>query len=267
MSRTTANLLRLLSIIAVMVIHATSRCETAFLKNHLYLSDAFLGVLLNQVARFSVPVFVLLSGYGLTMKYRGAAAAWSRSGLMEFFRGRAFKVLLPFLFWTVLYFFLLHRYVSDPDWGLMESFSANLPLLLKYLTRSGVDYHFYFFIIILQCYLVFPFLFRYRRKWLWWTLLIVHILFTAPSHYLFAMAGIKRPGFFSAFLLYWVFWFYTGVMISDRQEKLREMLSRIRAAGLRCSPLPRLRLSSGSMFTKPSPSPIPTGSTTSPAGR
>lgn len=228
MSRTTANLLRVISIVAVMAIHATARGEWIFIKSHVFFSDAFLGILLNQLARFSVPLFVVLSGYGLTLKYAAGDGGMGRKQTVAFFRGRAMKILLPFVFWTVLFFFLLKRYSWDPGFSFSDIFVVNLPLLFKYLTTSGVDYHFYFFIIILQCYLVFPLLFRYRRRWLWWVLLLVQIVFTAPSHHLFAMIGFKRPGFFSAFLLYWLFWFYTGIMLADRRERIVAAIERLK---------------------------------------
>lgn len=230
MSRLTSDLLRVLAIFAVLVIHATGGNETAFAAGHVYASDDFLGVLLNQLARFSVPVFVALSGFGLTMKYAGknGAGVMDRAAVKEFYLGRATKILLPFLVWTVLYFFLLERYVWSAKLDTLANLWINAGLLLGYLTTQGVDYHFYFFIIILQCYLLFPLLFRVRRWWLWGVLLLVQLTFTAPAHELFLLAGIRRPSFFSAFLIYWAFWFYTGVMLAARRERIVSVLARIK---------------------------------------
>lgn len=230
MSRLTSDLLRVLAIFAVLVIHATGGNETAFAAGHVWLSDDFLGVLLNQLARFSVPVFVALSGFGLTMKYAGPSGESVMDGtaVKEFYLGRAVKILLPFVFWTVLYFFLLKRFIWTAEAGLLANLGTNAGLLLSYLTTQGVDYHFYFFIIILQCYLVFPLLMRVRRWWVWMILLLVQLAFTAPAHELFLLAGIRRPSFFSAFLIYWAFWFYTGIMLAARRERIAALLGRIR---------------------------------------
>lgn len=230
MSRLTADLLRVLAIFAVLVIHATGGNETAFAAGHVWLSDDFLGVLLNQLARFSVPVFVALSGFGLTMKYAGPGgdSVMDGTAVKEFYLGRAVKILLPFVFWTILYFFLLKRFVWAAEAGIFANIGTNAVLLLGYLATQGVDYHFYFFIIILQCYLLFPLLMRVRRWWVWMILLLVQLAFTAPAHELFLLAGIRRPSFFSACIIYWAFWFYTGIMLAAQRERIAAVLGRIR---------------------------------------
>ncbi len=225
LSRTGADLLRLVAMLAVLTIHATGRAEVIFLKEHRFISEEFFGVLLNQLARFCVPLFVLLSGFGLGRKY--AAASGFGDGVGDFFRARFSKIGVPFFVWTIGILLLTKRFgwstTADGSVDVVATLADNLRVLLPYLTVQGADYHFYFFIIILQMYLLFPLLFRAvraaapgTRTLVLGLLAAVQLLWTWPAGELLAMVGISMPHFFSAFLVYWVFYFYAGVFFALR---------------------------------------------------
>lgn len=178
----------------------------------------FLAVILNQLARFSVPVFVALSGFGLTAKYlektkkQGSAAGNISISVGPFYADRLVKIGLPFAFWTIVFLYFRDRLGGPYN---AEFFEGMVP----YLYRKGADYHFYFFHIIFECYAVFPALAwimgrgsRYRK-----VILIVSALLqfymSQPSHIVFA--DWPRPPFlFSAFILYWQFPLILGMFLA-----------------------------------------------------
>lgn len=218
MSRITSDFLRIISIVAVVIIHTTSAGEHRFLHEHSFFSEAFLDVVLNQIARFAVPIFVILSGFGLTEKYRNQGN--SSIPLREFYISRASKIAIPYVFWTIVILFLFNRFQWQA--GIIESVVFNFKILLTYLFTKGADYHFYFFAIILECYLVFPLLYRFKSISLWFALLLILLAYSSPSHHLLAMFDIKKPSFPSSFLVYWCFYFYTGIMSSHMILSLRD---------------------------------------------
>ena len=198
----------------VLAIHATGTYEYRFIASHDFLSQDFLAVFLNQLARFSVPVFVTLSGFGLTMKY-GLLTTKNGKSLDQitvpwsFYGERLYKIGLPFLFWSVLYL-AIQGYLKGPyNWQWIMD-------LLPFLYRKGADYHFYFFHIIFECYLLFPLLaWAFARlKKLRLPVLLLSLLLqlyvSSPAHIWFDDFP-RIPFVFSAFFLYWQFPFILGI--------------------------------------------------------
>ncbi len=223
MSRETANLLRLISITAVLIIHLTSPWELAFLKDHNYFSEDFLASLMNQWARFAVPVFVIISGYGLSKRY-------AKDGSFElgsFFKRRFVKIGLPFVVITIIILLLNKKltYNGESDFGSNLVNIGNT--LFTYFFKRGADYHFYFFTIILECYLFFPLLRRVNSGWFLLVLLLNQLYFTSPSHLFIRDWGLYRPSFPSSFIAYWVFYFYLGIFWAKHEKKIKEKLARI----------------------------------------
>lgn len=220
MSRLTTDFYRALSIIAVLAIHAAGRFESIFNENHDYISDSYLAVFVSQWARFSVPVFIFLSGYGLTIGYAKKdtsnpipeAGRWT-----DFYKKRATRILVPFLVWTILILAVTGQLIWKLD-------------TLDFFYKKGADYHFYFFHIILQMYAVFPILYlssrnKTLRYCVFICLLILQILYSSPFHILFKELQVDRPSFYSAFFIFWAPYFYSGIMfarsIAEEQWNLR----------------------------------------------
>ncbi len=70
MPRSLTDLFKVIAAVAVVGIHATSLSETRFAAAHNFDSLDFLSVVVNQWARFSVPLFIYFSGYGLTISQK-----------------------------------------------------------------------------------------------------------------------------------------------------------------------------------------------------
>lgn len=135
--------LRVLACLTVMVIHVTS----AFIYNDsgvtLWgMNPAFI---LNQAARFSVPLFLLLSGFSLGM---GRPQPYG-----TFLKNRCRKVLLPYVLWVLVYegYNVALAGFPRPD---LQGFLAHL------LTGQAAP-HLYFIPLLFQFYLLYPLL----KKW------------------------------------------------------------------------------------------------------
>lgn len=162
--------LKALAISAVVVIHFfTLFKQSPFWNNSDWQSWA---VLIDRLSRISVPLFVALSGYGLSQKYA------QKLPLGEFYKNRLFKLLPPYLLWSVFYFFFAWFYYH---WQM----ASNIQDFLTLLILGKVDYHLYFVPMILQLYLLFPLIFFFWKKSPKLTLLMA-LLFQLKWFWLFS---------------------------------------------------------------------------------
>lgn len=144
------DLLKGLAIIAVVLIHFMGGLKVAVDMDRWY-TAGWIG--LNQILRFSVPVFVFLSGYSLAHKYRHL-----EFNLKEYFLNRVLKLIPLYLLWVTI--ILLTVYLV-PDWrGFADDYSTFEQVFL-----GRAEYHLYFVPMIFQLYVFFPvFLWAIRRR-------------------------------------------------------------------------------------------------------
>ncbi len=188
--RARADRVRVLATCAVVAIHAAGGFEGRLIASQRWLSDAGLAGLVSQLARFSVPLFVVLSGYGLGKS--------RRASLVSFYTRRATRVVLPYLAWSFLS--LAYR-------GLLSEPAVIAEALLK----GTADYHLYFCSFIIQAYLLWPLL--RRVPWAGVSVLFgVQLALSSPVHF-FWPGRISLPGWL---LVHWAGWFCLGVRLADR---------------------------------------------------
>ena len=96
----TIDLLRILAIIGVVIIHVTSRSLEQGNYDLLRLNTS---LFLNQAFRFAVPLFFLISGFTLEYRYI------DRLPIKAFFKKRISKLLIPYVFWSAIYFVVLFK--------------------------------------------------------------------------------------------------------------------------------------------------------------
>ncbi len=123
----------------VVMIHLTSSPLGALERGGF--SHIFIFVI-NKLLCFSVPAFIFLSGFKLYSKYSD-----EKINLKEFFSKRVKKIIVPYIISVFVYFiyFYLKHWVSIKD-------------LLEYIFLGTLAAHFYYIIIAVQMYLLFPFL-------------------------------------------------------------------------------------------------------------
>lgn len=198
--------LRTIATVAVVAIHVS----VVFLSGQ-GLDNASLvwGIVLNQVGRFSVPVFLFVSG---VLAFHSA----SRMNLRDLLQKRSTELLVPYIVWTLL--------------GLAIAPSLSLKTLISaVLMGQGTFYQLYYIPLLFQMYLLLPII-----RWIAlkaWKLVIVFILsIVLFSAYQIAYLGfIPVPGFLPPAYLqkliqagfpFWVLYFTLGYFAGKNYHQL-----------------------------------------------
>lgn len=132
--------LRGFAIVAVIAIHTTSYWMTIGSVNPLLVSAAFT----TTITHFAVPLFIMVSGLVLGLKYRGTFS------LRTFYSKRFRSTIIPYLIFAVLYTIFLGYLFTSP--------SIKMALLNIAIGESAL--HLWFIILIIQFYLLYPVLLR-----------------------------------------------------------------------------------------------------------
>jgi surface polysaccharide O-acyltransferase-like enzyme len=148
------------AIIPVVVIHFLAYLPGIYTVSQWHL----LFTAIDQLGRYCVPLFLLLSGYGLALRYRNEEPA-----LLAFFKQRVWKLIPLYLLWSVVSYVLLS---IVPAW---QTSGIAQPLWFQLLTGSA-DYQLYFVILIFQLYAVFPFCLKLVKKYPNFTLLMAFLV-------------------------------------------------------------------------------------------
>src|SRR5258708_1026429 len=156
-----ADFIRVVAIYLVVVIHVSGQLTNEWAQ--IPLLQWMIANVYGSIARISVPLFFMMSGYLLLPR---------REDLKSFYLKRVLKILIPLISWSLLYLF----------W-----FCANPPNLCtagfvsQALLVNGTYYHLWFLYSLLGLYLALPFL-RLMispdvdRKMLWY-LIVLWLIF------------------------------------------------------------------------------------------
>ena len=191
--------LRGLAIAAVVLIHVTA--PTA-------LAEETGGIIFNQITRFGVPVFVFLSGWGLTI-----AESYEKSAsYLSFLKNRLAKLLPEYVVWNLIYYLFAN---------LVEGESIPISVFIRGLFL-GMNYpHLYFVPLIVLFYVAYPLLTRLGDN-LWGVGLTFSITMTSL---------IAQPNLAEGFTqnqnpLNWLFYFVFGIWIAQHHEALKNKLNK-----------------------------------------
>ncbi len=197
------DVLRVLSILAVIMIHTTTRTlESTNYDLHRLPWTLFL----NQASRFAVPMFIMISGFVLELNYN------NHSGYVSFLRKRLGKILLPYLLWSALYYLLIFRNNSDT--------------FLESLLKGNASYQLYFIPTVLLFYLFFPLIRKlyplFSKRWILVLLGIMQIIPLAYDYY------VKEvPIYFPlsvTIMTYYVF--LLGIYAARNEEKILKTIAK-----------------------------------------
>ncbi len=173
MQRPTSDLLRVLAMAAVVVIHTGGQATRVWHPGADWSTS--LAAVLDQVARFCVPVFVLLSGFGLARRdqerNRRSSTAIAEP-LWTFYAPRLLRTGLPLIVFSLA--MLALRLCQS---GCSLQALATFPY--QVLTGSA-DYHLYFLPIIIGCYLAYPLLRWVGPGWALTVLVPWYVLLCQP---------------------------------------------------------------------------------------
>lgn len=132
--------LRTISILAVVLIHTTTKTLEASGYN---LNVFSLTLFLNQLSRFAVPLFFLISGFVLEMNYD------FHLNYIAYLKKRLSKIFIPYLFWSLIYYFFVYTQNHDN--------------FVKVILTGNASYQLYFIPTLLIFYLIFPLLHKVYR--------------------------------------------------------------------------------------------------------
>lgn len=177
---------------------------------------------INQAGRFSVPLFLIISGYALHYSYTKV----KRFSLSAYLRRRFVRILVPYVLWTVIYVF----YALREDLKLILSdMTGFLVFLGNQLVFGTAALHLYFIIIIIQLYFLYPLLRKLifsRPKALLVIAFVLTMLFQTAAY-----IKLLDRSFLSVFsqqyhLLFptWLFYFVFGMYLCDNMDSLRNRL-------------------------------------------
>lgn len=132
--------LRSLAILGVILIHTTTRTLEASNFNIVGFSWT---LFLNQIMRFAVPLFIMISGFVLELNKR-------EENYWSFIKRRFSKIFIPYIIWSLIYYFFIY--------------SNNDDNLLKVMLTGNASYQLYFIPALLIFYLTFPLLHKVVQK-------------------------------------------------------------------------------------------------------
>ena len=198
------------SIFGVVCVHFAGSFVTT--DSHVWSPSFYLGLTLNQVFGFAVPLFIFLSGL-----LAGSSSKIVTLG--DYYRGRLWRIGFPYLLASLASFFLLNHYAT---WQALPDYGARFTWLAQRLFFYGVEPTLYFIPLILQLYTLQPALKALPRVLnrlvpgvtverfvlgLALTLLVLHVTLGllcnrgTLSYYVWG-----RPN-----VLFWMFYFFAGL--------------------------------------------------------
>lgn len=139
---------RALAILGVLHVHATSFATVDAIDSRFYYIINFI----NIFFKYGTPSFIFLSSFVLFYNY--ADRPLTKELIGNFYKRRLLYILLPYLLFSILYFFV--RMYQNGYLGPSFDLSAQLPVFFERLIRGQNYTHLYFVFISLQFYILFP---------------------------------------------------------------------------------------------------------------
>ncbi|MFA6602437.1 MAG: acyltransferase [Candidatus Shapirobacteria bacterium] len=212
------DLIRAVSSATVVLLHSTSK----IINNYQTVPrESLLAVLMvSGMTRWVVPVFLMVSGaifLGGNYKYEGAVMFWKK---------RLSKVLIPIIFWNLLYFLV---FMKDGNGNLQWAKG-----LREFYTVSGTYYHLYYMMVALGLYAVTPLLKKWLEwvgdKWFWWWIAWV----AAANWYAVAYSWWNVPKIMSIPLVFipYVGYYIMGAKIWKARANKKLLLGLMVSAGV-----------------------------------
>lgn len=201
--------------LGVIMIHVSS--GYVYLPSSVSLLGGNLAFFLNQFSRFSVPLFLILSGAALSRSRPPAG-----KDVLRFYGRRGRKLLLPYVVWSAFYCMFVQ------NWTLNEL--LGLPFLRTLLLGQAAP-HLYFVVVLAQCYLVYPLLCRWMERSACACLVTLFTLtFWAQNLIEFRAFGLELIPWtlpsrhFWLMLPAWIFYFAAGMVLTPcRMAALRRL--------------------------------------------
>jgi surface polysaccharide O-acyltransferase-like enzyme len=201
-----SDLLRAIATTIVIGIHASHHWWFGIKDVSTINPEIFFSTFINQVGRFTVPIFVVLSGFAL------AKSEEKRPFVLQvFIQRRLWRIVPPYILFTLLNVVGRSQFLSA-DWlGRGEQ-------VWQALATGMGDYHLYFLGIIFQCYVIYPLLRRFNFSVLRMIALIVMTFSLFSLRWSTAIFGFLpelSPYLANGnHLVYWLSYFQIGIWLA-----------------------------------------------------
>jgi surface polysaccharide O-acyltransferase-like enzyme len=143
------NNIRLVALYAVIILHGTA--PLLMLYGKVPMSDWVMADMLNAIARFAVPVFVMVTGALLLPR---------EYEIGDFLKKRLGRVVWPFLFWSLVY--IGYSWYNE-EIILTGDFRANVKIVLHAL-KYGSSYHLWYVYMLIGLYFFIPVISKFIRN-------------------------------------------------------------------------------------------------------
>jgi surface polysaccharide O-acyltransferase-like enzyme len=207
---------RIISAFAVIIIHVSASKVTTTVDINSYVW--LIGNFYDSFSRWSVPVFIMASG-ALLLNPK------NKSGIIDFYRKRASRILIPLVFWTLFYtlysFFM--RLAAGKDIEIIN--------LFKQIVLGRPYYHLWFLYMILFLYLFTPFIKKliccFSEKEIIFICVLMFAIaavITVSNRIYFKRQLIRDTMFFGWFITYLPY-YLSGYLISILEVKRFEIIN------------------------------------------
>jgi surface polysaccharide O-acyltransferase-like enzyme len=218
-----SDLLRAIATTIVIGIHASHHWWFGVNDTTTMNPEIFIDTIINQVGRFTVPMFVILSGFALSKSKSEENRPFN---LRTFIQRRLWRIVPPYILFTLLNIVGRSQF-QTADW------LGRGQQIWQALTTGMGDYHLYFLGIIFQCYVVYPLLRRinFSARNLYLLLLITFTLFSlrwsAGMFSWFSNISIFLPD--GNHVIYWLPYFQIGIWLAREQEWINQLVAKWRS--------------------------------------
>lgn len=206
------DLLRLLATFAVIMLHVAHSEFSVFSLR----GDWYVGLGYDSLCRWCVPVFVMISG-ALFLNPEKAI------GYRSIYKKYVSRLLLAYVFWTLVYFIWALYFYFDFNVFNNESFSLKQTLLAPF------NYHLWFLPLLMAIYLLIPIMRKvaHEKRLLQYALVLwLVFLLVSSLHYLepFKLAKYFYPLFNKNFIIAFSGYFLLGYFLSQQPFSKKQRL-------------------------------------------
>ena len=204
--------LRILATCSVILLHVSVYVIYQF--GHIELHKWWVGNIFNSISRFAVPTFIMIAG---------ALLIPQEIGIKTFMQKRLKRILLPFLFWSVIY--IIYHFVNDTATAHYSFFDIVKAAYFKLM--NGAYFHLWFVYMLIGMYLIIPVL----KKWVknctekeliyFLAIWVITLFFTNPIIQKYAPA--IEIQFFTGFVGYLVLGYYLFTKPVEKMKNIRKI--------------------------------------------
>lgn len=216
-------ILRAFAILGVVVIHVISSNIYEIEDHSSYIF--VINIILNLFSHFAVPLFFLISGFILGLKYKG------KYNVTEYYRKRILSTITPYVLFSLIY--ILFNYFKLP-----EKYPLTLSNISFRLLTGSAFVHTWFFIVLIQFYILFPWFCKLINKVdskKTYVIIFLCLCILQSSWNTFLMKFLTHPYFVDIapyirnIFFSHVIYFISGMLISKNFDTVQDKLNKIKS--------------------------------------